>query len=97
MQEEYKFLEKINRQKVLEIEKLSQTIGELEEAILAGGTAANAVRDYRRQISQLNASVLLFTFSHLFSRNSQDCFQHQPTGREENLGERASQSQSISK
>ncbi|KAL0738125.1 hypothetical protein Bca4012_014335 [Brassica carinata] len=56
MQEEYKFLEKINRQKVLEIEKLSQTIGELEEAILAGGTAANAVRDYRRQISQLNAS-----------------------------------------
>ncbi|KAF8083873.1 hypothetical protein N665_0748s0018 [Sinapis alba] len=53
-QEEYKFLEKINRQKVLEIEKLSQTIGELEEAILAGGTAANAVRDYRRQISQLN-------------------------------------------
>ncbi|KAH0935131.1 hypothetical protein HID58_012248, partial [Brassica napus] len=56
-QEEYKFLEKINRQKVLEIEKLSQTIGELEEAILAGGTAANAVRDYRRQISQLNANV----------------------------------------
>ncbi|CAH8387758.1 unnamed protein product [Eruca vesicaria subsp. sativa] len=54
-QEEYKFLEKINRQKVLEIEKLSQTIRELEEAILAGGTAANAVRDYRRQISQLNA------------------------------------------
>ncbi|CAG7887968.1 unnamed protein product [Brassica rapa] len=54
-QEEYKFLEKINRQKVLESEKLSQTIGELEEAILAGGTAANAVRDYRRQISQLNA------------------------------------------
>ncbi|KAL1194599.1 Microtubule-associated protein 70-5 [Cardamine amara subsp. amara] len=53
-QEENKFLEKINRQKVLEIEKLSQSIGELEEAILAGGTAANAVRDYRRQISQLN-------------------------------------------
>ena len=60
-QEEYKFLEKINRQKVLEIEKLSQTIGELEEAILAGGTAANAVRDYRRQISQLNASFLLIS------------------------------------
>ncbi|KFK32193.1 hypothetical protein AALP_AA6G209500 [Arabis alpina] len=53
-QEEYKFLEKINRHKALEIEKLSQTIGELEEAILAGGKAANAVRDYRRQISQLN-------------------------------------------
>ncbi|EOA16452.1 hypothetical protein CARUB_v10004607mg [Capsella rubella] len=53
-QDENKFLEKINRQKVLEIEKLSQSIVELEEAILAGGTAANAVRDYRRQISQLN-------------------------------------------
>jgi len=60
-QDENKFLEKINRQKVLEIEKLSQSILELEEAILAGGTAANAVRDYRRQISQLNASVL-FSF-----------------------------------
>lgn len=60
-QDENKFLEKINRQKVLEIEKLSQSIVELEEAILAGGTAANAVRDYRRQISQLNASVL-FSF-----------------------------------
>ncbi|CAN8324903.1 unnamed protein product [Cochlearia groenlandica] len=54
-QEENKFLEKMNRQKVLETEKLSQTIGELEEAILAGGKSANAVRDYRRQISQLNA------------------------------------------
>ncbi|KAK8585261.1 hypothetical protein V6N13_139195 [Hibiscus sabdariffa] len=38
---------------VLEIEKLSQTIRELEEAILAGGAAANTVRDCRRQISQL--------------------------------------------
>ncbi|KAG4143011.1 hypothetical protein ERO13_D06G162700v2 [Gossypium hirsutum] len=53
-QEEHKILEKTNRQKVLEIEKLSQTIQELEEAILAGGAAANSVRDYQRQISQLN-------------------------------------------
>ncbi|KAH0942192.1 hypothetical protein HID58_001829 [Brassica napus] len=67
-QEEYKFLEKINRQKVLEIEKLSQTIGELEEAILAGGTAANAVRDYRRQISQLNAK----THNIVFNINQQE-------------------------
>ncbi|PPD91061.1 hypothetical protein GOBAR_DD12012 [Gossypium barbadense] len=52
--EEHKILEKTNRQKVLEIEKLSQTIQELEEAILAGGAAANSVRDYQRQISQLN-------------------------------------------
>lgn len=56
VQEENKILDKNNRQKVSEIEKLSQTIIELEEALLAGGTAANAVRDYRRQISELNVS-----------------------------------------
>ncbi|GLU20606.1 hypothetical protein SLE2022_367970 [Rubroshorea leprosula] len=53
-QEENKILEKTNRQKVLQVEKLSLTIKELEEAILAGGVAANAIRDYRRQISELN-------------------------------------------
>ncbi|KAD4982330.1 hypothetical protein E3N88_19001 [Mikania micrantha] len=53
MQEENKILEKTNRQKVLEVEKLSDTIKELEEAILAGGTAANAIRDFRRRISEL--------------------------------------------
>ncbi|XVE87636.1 hypothetical protein DITRI_Ditri19aG0003600 [Diplodiscus trichospermus] len=53
-QEENKILEKTNRQKVLETEKLSQTIQELEEAILAGGAAANSIRDYQRQISELN-------------------------------------------
>ncbi|KAJ4839243.1 hypothetical protein Tsubulata_050938 [Turnera subulata] len=52
--EENKILEKTNRQKVLEVEKLSQTINELEEAILAGGAAANTIRDYKRQISELN-------------------------------------------
>ncbi|GMJ14522.1 microtubule-associated proteins 70-5 [Hibiscus trionum] len=53
-QEENKILEKTNRQKVLEVEKLSQTINELEEAILAGGAAANSIRDYQRRISELN-------------------------------------------
>ncbi|XP_038995785.1 microtubule-associated protein 70-5-like isoform X2 [Hibiscus syriacus] len=53
-QEENKILEKTNRQKVLEVEKLSQTIKKLEEAILAGGAAANSTRDYQRQISELN-------------------------------------------
>lgn len=52
-QEENKILEKTNRQKVLEVEKLSQTIQELEEAILAGGAAANSIRDYQRQISEI--------------------------------------------
>ncbi|KAJ6300908.1 hypothetical protein OIU76_021666 [Salix suchowensis] len=52
-QEENRILEKSNRQKVNEVEKLSQTICELEEAILAAGAAANTVRDCRRQISEL--------------------------------------------
>ncbi|XP_073128904.1 microtubule-associated protein 70-5 isoform X2 [Henckelia pumila] len=52
--EENKVLEKTNRQKVLDIEKLSETIMELEGAILAGGATANTIRDYRRQISELN-------------------------------------------
>ncbi|TKY53930.1 Microtubule-associated protein 70-5 [Spatholobus suberectus] len=52
-QEENKILEKNHRQKILEVEKLSQTIQELEEVILARGATANAVRDYQRQISEL--------------------------------------------
>ncbi|XP_028804326.1 microtubule-associated protein 70-5-like isoform X2 [Neltuma alba] len=51
--EENKILEKTHRQKVLEVEKLSQTIEQLEEVILASGATANAVRDYQRQISEL--------------------------------------------
>lgn len=57
MQEENRILEKTNRQKVLEVEKLSQNIQELEEVVLAGGAAANAIRDYKRQIEELNVSV----------------------------------------
>ncbi|KAM7525303.1 hypothetical protein LguiA_015205 [Lonicera macranthoides] len=52
-QEEHRILDKTNRQKVLEVEKLSETIKELEEAILSAGATANAVRDYQRQISEL--------------------------------------------
>ncbi|KAK7251136.1 hypothetical protein RIF29_34070 [Crotalaria pallida] len=58
-QEENKILEKTHRQKILEVEKLSQTIQELEEAILAGGATANAVRDYQRQVSQLQENKTL--------------------------------------
>ncbi|KAL1832314.1 hypothetical protein ACET3Z_001965 [Daucus carota] len=53
-QEENKILEKTNRQKVIEVQKLGETIQELEEAILVGGAAANTIRDYRRRISELN-------------------------------------------
>ena len=46
-QEEYKILDKMHRQKVAEVEKLGQTVRELEEALLCGAAAANAVRDYQ--------------------------------------------------
>lgn len=57
IQEENKILEKTHRQKVLEVEKLSQTIQELEEAILSSAATANTIRDYRRQISELQVGI----------------------------------------
>lgn len=48
----------MNRQKVAEVEKLSQTVRELEEAVLAGGAAANAVRDYQRKVQEMNVMTL---------------------------------------
>ncbi|XP_058205661.1 microtubule-associated protein 70-2-like [Rhododendron vialii] len=53
-QEENRILDKMNRQKVAEVEKLTQTVRELEEAVLAGGAAANAVRDYQRKVQEMN-------------------------------------------
>ncbi|KAK8936758.1 Microtubule-associated protein 70-5 [Platanthera zijinensis] len=53
-QEENKFLEKTNRQKIIEVDKLTQTIRDLEECILVGGQTANVVRDYERQVTELN-------------------------------------------
>ncbi|XP_073007211.1 microtubule-associated protein 70-2-like [Typha latifolia] len=53
-QEENKILDRLHRQKVAEVEKLSQTVRELEEAVLAGGAAANAVRDYQRKFQEMN-------------------------------------------
>ncbi|XP_062216389.1 microtubule-associated protein 70-4-like [Phragmites australis] len=52
--EENKLLEKNNRQQVLEIEKLSHTINELEESILATGEVANAVHFFQNQAAKLN-------------------------------------------
>lgn len=53
-QEENKILDKMHRQKVSEVEKLTQTVRELEEAVLAGGAAANAVRDYQRKMQEMS-------------------------------------------
>jgi hypothetical protein len=54
LQEENKILDRMHRQKVAEVEKLTQTVRELEEAVLAGGAAANAVRDYQRKVQEMN-------------------------------------------
>jgi hypothetical protein len=48
----------MHRQKVAEVEKLTQTVRELEEAVLAGGAAANAVRDYQRKVQEMNVMSL---------------------------------------
>jgi chromosome segregation ATPase len=53
LQEDNKFLDKMHRQKVAEVEKLSRTVVELEEAVVAGGAAVNAARDYQRQVHEL--------------------------------------------
>ncbi|XP_075490783.1 microtubule-associated protein 70-1-like isoform X1 [Primulina tabacum] len=53
-QEENKILDKMHRQKVAEVEKLTATVHQLEEAVLAGGAAANAVRDYQRKVQEIN-------------------------------------------
>ncbi|KAG8076240.1 hypothetical protein GUJ93_ZPchr0006g45501 [Zizania palustris] len=52
--EENKILDKLQRQKVAEVKKLSQSVKELEELVLQGGAAANAVRDYQRQVQEMN-------------------------------------------
>jgi hypothetical protein len=52
--EENKLLEKSNRQQVLDIERLTHTIAELEESILSTGDVANAVRFYQNQAAKLN-------------------------------------------
>ncbi|XVF40898.1 hypothetical protein PTKIN_Ptkin01aG0153800 [Pterospermum kingtungense] len=53
-QEENKILDKMHRQKVAEVEKLIQIVRELEEAVLAGGAAANAVREYQKKVQEMN-------------------------------------------
>lgn len=50
----------MHRQKVAEVEKLTQIVRELEEAVLAGGAAANVVRDYQRKVQEMNVSTLLY-------------------------------------
>ncbi|KAG7959600.1 hypothetical protein I3843_10G078200 [Carya illinoinensis] len=50
----YQLKRQIEICQVLEVEKLSQTIQELEEAILSGGAAANSIPDYKRWMEELN-------------------------------------------
>jgi len=64
LQEENKILDKMHRQKVAEVEKLTQTVRELEEAVLAGGAAANAVRDYQRKVQEMNVMFITYFAGH---------------------------------
>lgn len=50
-------MDKLQRQKIAEVEKLSQTVKELEESVLAGAGAANAVRDYQRKFQEMNVRI----------------------------------------
>jgi len=52
----------MHRQKVAEVEKLGQTVRELEEAVLSGGAVANAVRYYQRQVHELMVPYILYKF-----------------------------------
>ena len=54
LQEENKLLDKTNHQKVLEVQKLTQTTQELEESLLVARAATNTLCEYRRRVSQLN-------------------------------------------
>lgn len=49
----------MHRQKVAEVEKLTQTVREIEEAVLSGGAAANAVRDYQRKVQEMNVIIVI--------------------------------------
>ncbi|KAL8478902.1 hypothetical protein ACS0TY_030697 [Phlomoides rotata] len=53
-QEENKILDKMHRQRVYEVEKLTQTVRELEGAVLARGAVANAVHEYEKKVQELN-------------------------------------------
>lgn len=54
--------------KVAKVVKLTQTVRELEEAVLAGGAAANAVRDYQRKVQEMNVIYPLLDFPELYSK-----------------------------
>ncbi|GJS82441.1 reverse transcriptase domain-containing protein [Tanacetum coccineum] len=54
LQEENIILERMNRHIVLEVEKLVQIVCKREEVVLAGGAAANAMRDYKRRLQEVN-------------------------------------------
>ena len=100
MQEENKIMDKMHRQKVAEVDKLTQTVRELEEAVLAGGAAANAVRDYQRKVQEMNVRGTRLLFLELFlillvaipdlQLNYESGSFHSFVGGEKNSGQRTS-------
>jgi hypothetical protein len=49
----------MHRQNIAKVENLTQNVRELEELVLAGAAAANAVRDYQRKVQDLHVKCLL--------------------------------------
>lgn len=94
-QEENKILEKTRRQKILEVEKLSQTIQELEEVILASGATANVLRDYQRQISELQVGISYGYWHSELDVEYTDLVLYKFSGGEKDIGKRASKSKSL--
>lgn len=83
----------------MEVEKLSQTIHDLEEVILANGTTANIVRDYQRQISELQVGIsyrLVVYADLLVDDLCGNLVLHNSSGGEKDTGEGASKSKSFS-
>lgn len=56
-QEENKTLDKLYKQKVEEVKKLTAQVSSLEEALTAAGAAANTIKDYQRQVQDLQAEL----------------------------------------
>ena len=105
LQEENKILDRLHRQKVAEVEKLSQTVKELEEAVLAGGAAANAVRDYQRKVQEMNVTCYHLTAAYssilhwLFMQKNWSMLfsDHDTLGRKKSSGPWACSNKSYSK
>lgn len=55
-QEENKTLDRLHKQKVEEVQKLTSQVASLSEALTASGAVTSTIKDYQRQVQELQAS-----------------------------------------